>query len=288
MSKTIPNFFIIGTPKGGTTSLYSYMKQHPDIFMSEIKEPRYFTYDESNPEHVNSRAGKFPIRSMDDYLHLFNDVKDEKVAGEASPGYLTSPLACARIREFSPAAKLVASLRNPVDRAYSSYLMHVRAGKETRKVEDAMKPGEQCVEMGLYYENLSRYIQTFGRDKVKVVLFDDLKKDAVSVVKDLYEFLEVDPDFTPDISMRHNSGGIVSSRTVRIIMRTLKINRTLTVKLRSLFPSIHTLWLRIRSANLEAAPQLTKEIRGSLLEYYSEDIGKLESLLEVDLSQWRQ
>ena len=132
-----PNFFIIGAAKSGTTSLYHYLKQHPQIYMSPVKEPRFFAFHGETLEIDRydqlSRADlrlilADSITKPSDYLALFNGVKDEKAIGEASPLYLQIPQVAARIHQFIPHAKLLAVLRNPIDRTYSQFLMHSRNG----------------------------------------------------------------------------------------------------------------------------------------------------------------
>ena len=117
---TLPNFLVIGAPKAGTTSLHLHLRAHPEIFMPELKEPRFFGY-EGEGERL-----KFPIRTLEEYTALFDAVTDETAIGEATPHYLVYPGAAQRIRDLLPGARLIASLRDPVERSYSVYQMNLR------------------------------------------------------------------------------------------------------------------------------------------------------------------
>lgn len=174
----MPNFFIIGAGSSGTTSLYHYLKQHPQVYMSPIKETNFFAYEERGV-HVGKGGGsmdegRFPIRSIEAYGALFEDVSNEKAVGEASPRYLYSSEACRRIHSYNAEAKLVAILRNPVERAYSSYCKHVRDGNERRTFLQAINDEESgrknqhlgfgqrhYVDFGLYHKYLKRYADFF-------------------------------------------------------------------------------------------------------------------------------
>jgi len=117
-----PNFFIVGTAKAGTTSLYEYFKDIPGIYMSPVKEPSYFSHALIPPGAPKRKR----IQNKNEYLKLFEDVKNEKVIGEASPGYLVYPEVAKWIHEIAPTAKILISLRDPVERLFSSYLMYHR------------------------------------------------------------------------------------------------------------------------------------------------------------------
>ena len=129
-----PNLFIVGAPKAGTSSLYEYLKKIPGIYMSPIKEPHYFDIQTIPTNHKLN-----PIRDKKKYLSLFKKVKDEKIVGEASPGYLSDPQAPKLIHQVSPNARIIISLRNPVQRAFSEYLMYVNYGKLTTTFHDQLQ-----------------------------------------------------------------------------------------------------------------------------------------------------
>jgi hypothetical protein len=138
---TLPNFIIAGALKAGTTSLHEYLGQHPQIYKSPIKETRYFTYDPENPDHVSKGYRVFPVQTMGEYLAQFAGVKDEVAIGEATPNYLISPHAPVRIKEIIPNVRLIFSLRNPVQRLYSLYVMGITSGSVSGDVYNELSPG---------------------------------------------------------------------------------------------------------------------------------------------------
>lgn len=193
-----PNFFIVGTPKAGTTSLYHYLDEHPEIYMSPIKETNYFSYAEIreqglyyNEEHV---------LTADQYADQFAGVTNEKAVGEASVSYLFYPSVPLKIKEFNPEAKIIVVLRNPVDRGFSHYLMDKRLGFVNLSLQDVISGKEKDVELfyqqyitiGCYYEQLKRYFDVFDRSQVKVLFYEDVIRNIDGVVKDIYNFLGVD------------------------------------------------------------------------------------------------
>jgi len=196
-----PDFFIVGAAKAGTTSLYAYMRQHPEVFMPDLKEPHFFSGVRATDDqsvYVQS------IADEDEYLRLFLPGKDYKRIGEASPSYLWHPEAAARIHAANPNARIIILLRDPIERAYSHYLMDVRRGRQTlpfleavRKDYDSPEKGwgvsHLYVELGLYEEQVARYINLFGEEQVLVLPFDDLKRDPIGTTHRALNFIGVDP-----------------------------------------------------------------------------------------------
>jgi len=272
----LPNFLIIGAAKAGTTSLYHYLRQHPDVFMSSVKEPRYY-WQEGLAE------GRLEIFGREDYERLFSDVTSQRAVGEASPQYLNSPTAPERIAADLPGVRLIVSLRNPADRAYSSYLGRLQGGEERRGVEEAMQPGSYYVESSCYYASLSRYFDRFARDRIKVILFDDLVANPRAVMRDLFEFLGVESTFDVDVTTPHNRAAIPRSPAAnRVLLKTaLFIHRLLPPPLRDT-----GITSRIQRLFLRRPEPLPPDIRRRLLEYFREDIGKTGALIGRPLAHW--
>lgn len=229
----------------------------------------------------------FPIRSIEQYEALFRGVSNEKAIGEASPQYLESRYAKKQIKETIPDIKLIASLRNPVDRAYSLYQMEVRAGKETRPFLEALKSRHPNILGVPYYENIKSYLEEYSKDRLKIILFDDLKTDPTYTMKSLFHFLEVDEYDIPSIHERHNVGGIPKSAVLQRLFTPQ--NKRIINTLKSTLPaSLRVVYKKCKQANLKKAPPLSPSIRVELAQYFRTDILKLQELIGRDLSTWLQ
>ena len=296
---TMPNFLIIGTAKAGTTSLYKYLGQHPEIYMSPQKEPRFFVYDgeEMDPSHpIHAKT----ITNLKSYQKLFEEVTGEKAIGEASPAYLVEPKAPERIYYYVPNAKIIAILRNPAERAYSHFLHLVKHNYETcfdfglslRKIEElkigSWVPRRDYLLFGFYSNNLKRYYDIFDKKQIKILLFDDLKLDPMALIQETLRFLEVDDTFVPDISIHHSVSGIPKSRALQKFI--LEANSVKTfVK-----PFFRTLISKNKQKRLEywlmsrnmSKPEFPQEVRSYLIDLYREDILNLQELIQRDLSVW--
>jgi len=259
---TLPNFFIIGAAKAGTTSLYRYLEQHPQIYMSPIKEPNFFAL-EGQPLDFRGPGDRlyieqFSVTERGCYEALFEAAGPEPALGEASALYLYSPQAPARICRDVPEAKIVAILRHPVDRAYSAFLHLLRDAREPLlSFEAALEAEEGRVRggwehiwhlrrMGFYGEQLGRYYRCFGRERVRVYLYEALQEEPEGVIADIFNFLGVDAGFQPDRSVRYNEPGIPSG----------------------------------------ARPPVPPELRQRLLAGYRSDILCLQDLIQKDLGSW--
>lgn len=300
---TLPNFLVIGAGKAGTTSLHDYLGQHPQVFLSAIKETNYLDFEDAAQAYTQpgsrDRRNFFPVRSLAQYESLFASHGGRRAIGEVSPRYLQSPRAAARIKALMPHARLIAILRDPSERAYSSYLMYARDGYEFRSFEQALAdeaagvnhhlPSGQWryVESGFYFRHLCRYLQLFDRDQVAVYLFDDLQNDAPALLRRIFRFLEVDEDFLCDVSIQRNPSGVPRSRLVNWMTR----KRSWTPALKRHMPAS---WRRavdrrvaaIQRSNLVRTP-LPDALRERLIGLYREDILQLERFLQTDLSHWR-
>lgn len=276
----LPDFIIIGALKAGTTSLYYYLRQHPGIFMPELKELRFFAFDCDNPDHRTKVPRVFPVTTEDEYKEHFAPAAPSQIAGEASPAYLNSPIAAKRIKALIPNARVVACLRNPIDAAYSLYQMNYRAGRvRTKPGEWEAEESDQTVQTCLYYQKLRRYYDVFPREQIKVVIFDDLVRDPSETMRDLYRFLGAG-DFMPDVSASYNTGGIPRSRGLYRLYKNKAIRRILMPLLpRGLLARVRSL----RNANLTRAPRLPPAMRTKLARFYETDVRGISELIGRDL-----
>jgi len=294
---TLPNFIILGAQKAGTTSLYQYLKQHPEVFMSPVKEPKFFNEDFEDGNRGEPNSGSLRgVSSLEEYRALFDGATNEKAVGEASPSYLYLPEVPTRIERYVPEAKLIATLRDPAERAYSSYLHQVRAGREPLDFLGAIRDEERRVREGwhyryhyrgrsLYHAQLTRYHAVFSPERLQVHLYEDFREDPISVSQNMFRFLGVDDSFIPDTSLRHNVSGLPKSRA---LFWFLKKPSPLRTALRTFVPKglRKNLFVSLRSRNLSKVPPMPEEARMDLIEAYREDVRRLQDLIGRDLSGW--
>ena len=297
---TLPNFLVIGAGKSGTTSLYHYLKQHPDIYMSPVKEPNFFALEGERPRfrgpEADERINRWSVTEIGAYEKLFDVAGGEKAIGESSPTSLYYPEAPARIKRYVPEAKLVAVLRDPVSRAYSAYLHTVRSGREKLGFREALRAEEERIRenwewiwhyktVGLYYDQVKRYYDAFGSERVRTYLFEDLSESPVSVSQDIFRFLGVDGSFVPDTSLRHNVSGIPKSKA---LVALIKRPNPLKSAARAILPEKlrKRLSVSLQTRNLSKAPPMPEEARRELVEAYREDVLALQGLIGRDLSGW--
>ncbi len=305
---TMPNFLIIGAAKSGTTSLHQYLKQHPQIYVSPQKEPEFFALDGrdlnfSGPEGrepVTRRIQRECATNIEKYRALFDGASGEMAIGEASPWYLYSAQAPNRIKHYIPEVRLIAILRNPVERAYSLFTYHRMRGYEplsdfsqALRAEDDRKRNNwewwwYYKDHGFYYAQLKRYFDAFDQDQIRVYLYEDLESDRVRFAQSVYRFLAVDDSVVPDVSLRYNMSGVPKNK----LLSSLVDRRDHPVKtvLRPLLPAglRKRLSTSVKNRNLVKPPPLAPEIRRELIEVYRDDIVKLEGLIGRDLSAWLQ
>jgi hypothetical protein len=299
LSLTQPQFFIVGAPKCGTTSMAEYLDQHPEVFVLR-GEPHHFGSDID----YNS-----PRLSRRQYLHLCRASGGKPVVGDRSTWYLYSRRAADEIHAFNPDARIIAMLRNPVDMIRSLHRHQFQRGRrdDLERLEDALdaesarRRGRRLprnarfdasvlyTEIPRYTEQLARYFDRFGRERVHVIVFDDLERDPAAVYADTLRFLGVDASFRPDFAV-HNVAGPTPDTW---LYRAWKAS-TFRYRLRSAVPS--RLYRAIReqrrrrgqsSARRNAAQPLDYPVRDALRRTFADEIARLEALLGRDLAAWR-
>ncbi len=284
----LPNFIVGGALKAGTTSLNAYLKQHPEVYMSPMKEPRYFAYDPADSPNGNGEGQSlhFPVTTLEEYSALFAGATNEKAVGEVSPHYIISPVAPQRIRALVPDVRLVFSLRHPIKRAYSVYWQAVRLGNENRPVEEALTEAEHRVRNGRYYALLRPWYEVFDPAQIKIILFDDLARDALGIFHDVCRFLAVDDTFVPDLTIR-NKGGALKNQRLGRFYEQLK-NSSLKQAIDPLIPErLRDKMNDVRNQNFEEPPPIPPAVVARLQAYYRDDIEQLEAFLGRDLSAWK-
>lgn len=292
-NELLPNFLIVGAAKAGTTSLYEYIRQHPDIFMpSRLKEPGYFR---------NPIANWVPPMNFEEYLDLFKEGSGKKAVGEASTPYLTSAESPELIRSTLGDVRIVIGLRNPAKRAFSLYLYNLMNGwegedtfekaldKEPLRLTEPMPHVFYYFNSGLYFQQVKRYIDVFGRDRVMVYLFEDLIKRPLEVCKGVFDFLHIDSQFTPTIEV-HNE----SKKPASVTLQHWLYSEAEKLKLLpGWFPCRQfRAYRKLMKVNtflggLEKKPRMPEATYETLMTRYRSDIQQLEGLLQRDLSAWR-
>jgi hypothetical protein len=297
---TLPNFLIVGAAKAGTTALYHYLRQHPDIYLPErIKEPMFFcgiSEERYNgPGRIYAR-GK--IATPEEYAGLFQEANGHRAVGEASVPYLfyhQDTIRGIRAHLTTP-PRIVISLRHPAQRAYSNYLHHVRDGVEDLGFEDALAAeaqrrdagwwwGYQYRAGGRYTAQVAAYLEAFGEERVHIVLYDDLKARPLETVRGIFAFLGVDAGFAPDMSERHNVS-LVPRRPG--IQRLLQGEGGVKSLLKPLIPAPlrRSLKRKVSEANMQRPPRMDEHIRRALTDEYRDEIAGLQGLIGRDLSHW--
>ena len=294
---TKPNFIIIGAMKAATTSLYTYLKQHPDIFMTSVKEPMFFNnYNKKNNYIIKGRKNK-KITTLKQYYNLFNDVKKETAIGEASPSYISDKDCPIIIKENLPNIKIIAVLRQPVERAYSNYLHVQRSGKEIIhdfeeafneekvRIEKNWSPLYHYKSKGFYFEQLNRYYNLFPKENIHIVLFEEIIKDPKSVSKKIFEFLNVDSTFIPDSSKQINVSGTPKGIFGWFVMKSRYYNLIPNIEFSKYLPQtiIKFLFNSAYSTPKKISNELTKKLTDL---HYKDDILELEDLISKDLRHW--
>jgi hypothetical protein len=291
---TLPNFIVIGAAKAGTTALYWYLSEHPAVFMSPVKETNFFGYGrdaEGRLLYGDPEVHHFPIQTMAEYEQLFEGAGGVPAIGEASPIYLECPQAAERIRAAIPGVRLVASLRQPVERAYSDYLMHLRhrglrfdAARDLSPSAPWAAADSRWMQVSRYHGQLERYYAAFPRSQIHVALFDDLKRDALGMVQDVYRFIGVDAAFAPDFDTPHAIGGLPASRLVERVLT----NRVVGSVVKPLLPIKAANWVRrMRARNLKKPPSLPQALRRELtLRVFREEIDRTARLIGRSLDHW--
>jgi hypothetical protein len=297
----MPSFLIIGAAKSGTSAVYNYLLQHPQIFCSAAKEPGFFAFEGRKAAFRGPGDRKYNrgcVTDLGRYQELFTGARGQHAVGEASTVYLYSPEAPERIQHYLPTVKLVGILRNPVERAYSGYSYLVRDRLEPlSSFEEALAAEDARVaanwqhiwhhqRLGFYYAQLKRYFDLFPREQIAVYLYDDFKARPVAVIQEMFRFLGVDPAFSPDVSIRYNVSGRPRSRLLHAALARPNAAKDL---LKGLLPAGIRRRIRARLMQRNIQPtdrRMAPETRGYLIELYREDILKLESLIGRELSHW--
>lgn len=297
---TIPNFFVVGAPKCGSTTLYNYLREHPSVYIPKLKEPRYFATD----------LGDFrEITSLLEYEKLYKKIPDQaKAIGDCSPWYLCSPQALKGIRQYNRQAKIIAIIRNPIQALPSLHNQFVNSFKENEtdlaRAWDLQKersrgynlpPGSpaprllQYGEITKFGDQIEHMLTIFPPDKIKIILFDDLVRDPQKVYGETIEFLGLEDDcrkefpaYNMRVSLKNKQIGWLFASPTSPIFRTIEYIRNKTgIRSTNILGSILD-----HNRRISAKKPISTKFHRMLVDYYRSDIQKLSNLIEKDLDHW--
>lgn len=288
-----PNFYVVGAQKCGTTSVYYHLRRHPQVFLPEEKEPAFFANFPTAREKMIFPASRTTI---DEYRRFYQGARGFGAIGDASPHYLRDEESPRRIHEVSPQAKIIIMLRDPVVRAHSAYLMNLArhfdfspsfcealARDEPRPKADWFT-AHHYVGAGLYYEQVHRYLNIFGREQVQVLLFEDLAAKPRQLLTSIAGHIGIDPApfAAMDLSQPYNAYQVPRFRTV------YRFASALGQRTKLLPPSVRA-WLKETPLlHDRTKPPLDIESRRHLQSIFDPDITRLEELLGRKLPELRK
>ena len=295
----MPQFLLIGAARAGTTAIYSYLRQCPDIFMPRLKEPNFFAFEGQTlacrgpgADYINNS-----VTRLAEYRDLFATSPPGAVLGEASPLYLFADQAAARIRHHAPEARLVVVLRNPVDQAFSHFMYATKQriepltdfvaalAAEDQRMADGWQPLFGYSRFPRYAEQLARYLALFPRDQILIRLYEEFERDPATLMQDILGHIGVTSGFRPDMAVKHNAGGVPKNRIFQdFLMKSNPVTRAIGL----VVPQETRLRIRDRLAgfNLKRDETMPPEARAILLNRLGDQIKALQPMIDRDLSAW--
>lgn len=298
-----PNFFIIGSVKCGTTSLFSYLQKSPMVFMPYQKEPHYFISCVSDLKYNGPDDSKFfesYPKIISEYERLFSGVKDEVAVGEASTMYMQYIGIAEKLYEYNPDAKIIALIRNPIERAYSHYLHNVREGTsvfstfnqslcaEINGEKSGWAPQRLIIETGHYLKHLKQFYESFPKEQILVIKFEDFTSNPNKTLSIVSAFLGIYDCFSDTIVEKHNASGEPKSK---ILHNTYY---SILGIMRRMFPFLKHSPLSVFRKRIDnfyrnrflIKPQMDDDSRNLLRRIYIAEISDLEELTGLKLSDW--
>ncbi len=287
------DFIGIGAVKCATTWISKCLDEHPQICLSRIKEVRFF-----------NNVKKYR-RGIDWYKSYFKNCPDDSIKGEFTPGYMNFNQVAERIKRLFPNAKLIVSLRNPIERAYSDYWYSKVRGFELNEFKKAIKENSRYVEWGFYYKKLKPFFELFPKENILVLIYEDITKNPLKFIQKIYHFLGVDKNFIPPSINKKiwttSENQFPFAGLNRIIIRSIKISKKNIFlkkiallasslglkKVLSLMYRIGGMGRKMEGVKSLPKPPIEESVRKCLQQIYKNDIRNLEKLIGRDLSFWK-
>lgn len=291
-----PNFFIVGAPKCGTTAMDEYLKQHPDVFMTK-KSLDFFGRD-------------LPLKikpSEEEYLSFFKEAGKRKIYGDASVYYLYSKSAASEIKTFSPDAKILIMLRNPVTLIYALHSQNIYEGNEdiadfdtAIRLDNERRKGHKqpnCVDftylppykdIALFSEQVKRYLDTFGKENVHIIIYEEFAKDPEGSTKKVFSFLGVNPDIRIQYKVVNPNKKIRFLLLHRLIKKPAGGLRRIIRVLIPVKKVRHRIMSYLQESNIteKKREEMNPVTAKYLKDFFIDDISKLEKILGRELQQW--
>ena len=306
-----PNFFIVGAAKAGTTALQEMLNRHPNIYMSPIKEPHFFSKDIRKTDFISlnkkiqtdkiefdSKGNiitrhQLYIDTEESYLSLFeaSNKENHKIKGEASVSYLYSKDAAKNIYSFNPESKIIIILRNPIERAFSHFLMDLRLGNTNyTNFMDAVKSdfdnknkgwgvSHLYIELGLYYNQIQRYFKVFPKAQIKIYSYEEFKKNNQVIIKDIYKFLDV-PFFELDLKNNSNKAEIIKNKYYQKLYSKFRplLGKFISNEIKSK--------IKGHIFTAKGLPLLSGNEKKLMKHYFLDDINELKKITSIDITSW--
>ncbi len=306
----VPDFFVLGTAKAGTTNMHTYLSQHPSIKMPEMKESWFFScYNEGSDDPYKGPNYPGGVTSIKEYSNLFSGATLDSVLGDCSPSYLYSHIeTITNIKKIYGTnqtwkkLKFFISLRNPIERAWSQYWTMRRHIYEdlpfkeaileetiSKRLHQGKDPFFDYIGFGNYSSQIKAYKNAFGEENIKIYLFEDWKKDQVAVCKDMFSFIGVDPSFTPTKkgTIQNISGKpqipalnkfVLQKNPIKAILRnTIGVFMSREMRLK-------TKYFLLKSTVKPMT--MPDEIHSILIKRYTDEINYLQEYLKINLQHW--
>jgi hypothetical protein len=298
----LPDFLVIGVPKAGTTALHAALNRHPDLFMSPVKEPKFFLTDGPPPTRGgpgDAQTYREHIWRPADYEALFDGARDGCLRGESTPFYLHDAAAQRRIKDLVPDARMIAVLRDPVERAHSNWAHLWSAGlepigdpvaacaAEPERIAAGWAVFWRYIELGRYGEQLRRLYELFPRDQVLVLHYRQLQYAAAATLDRICEFLGVRTGLIGAIPRENVTTHVPDSPGARALQRVLRagamIGQYAPAPVRAV---TRRPFLAVLQRERRPRQPLTREEREQLIPYFADDIALLKELTGNDYSRW--
>ncbi len=300
MNRQLPSFLIIGAAKSGTTALSRYLEQHPQVFLTEPKEPHFFALEGPRPQFQgpgdDQWMNRLAVTNLEEYKRLYENSDGKVARGEGSVSTMYYPESIARIKKYVEDPRLIAILRHPAERAWSAFsFMHSLSLEPCQDFRKSLDLESDRIaahwhhiwhyqRQGMYFEQLKPFYEAFAPNQIKVFLYEDFRDSPRKVLFDCFNFIGVEPAFQPLEEPSTLVSGIPKSRMLqRLVTHSQRIRKVLKnivpPKTRRLInQKFDSLNLRKEKINTEVYNELSARFR--------EDIIQLQSLIQRDLSNW--